>query len=69
MPSSGLSSGGRHPFCYLLMSEDVLKADCEVREKSLEELYFGRARKDMLNVQLLQMAQKKSPGCGAGSWS
>ena len=50
------------PFYYPMMAEDMSKADREAREGSLDELYFGRARKDMLKVQLLQMTRKHSRG-------
>jgi large subunit ribosomal protein L23 len=38
------------------------EADREAREKSLDEMYFGRTRKDMLKEQLLRMTRKNSPG-------
>jgi len=50
------------PFYYPMMAEDMSKADREAREKSLDEMYFGQARKDMLKAQLLQMTRKNSPG-------
>jgi large subunit ribosomal protein L23 len=50
------------PFYYPMMLEDMSTADREARKKSLDEMYFGRARKDMLKAQLLQMTRKSSPG-------
>ena len=49
------------PFYYPMMTEDMTKADREAREKSLDEMYFGRVRRDMLKAQLLQMTRKHSP--------
>ena len=47
------------PLYYLVMAEDISKADREAREQSLNKLqYFGRARKDMLEVQLFRMTRK-----------
>jgi large subunit ribosomal protein L23 len=49
------------PFYYPMLLEDMSTADREAREKSLDEMYFGQARKDMLKAQLLQMTRKSSP--------
>ena len=43
-----------------MLVEDTFKADGEAHEPFLAELYFGRARKDMLKVQLLRIMRKKS---------
>ena len=45
-----------------MMAEDMTKADRSEREKSLDEMYFGRVRRDMLKAQLLQITRKNSPG-------
>jgi hypothetical protein len=44
-----------------MLLEDMSTADREAREKSLDEMYFGQARKDMLKAQLLQLTRKSSP--------
>ena len=45
-----------------MMPEDMSEADREARERSLDELYHTRARKDLLKVQLLRLTRKNSPG-------
>ena len=50
------------PFYYLMMPEDMSKADREAREESLDQLYHIRARKDLLKAQLLRFTRKNSPG-------
>ncbi len=50
------------PFYYPMMPEDMSEADREARERSLDELYHTRARKDLLKVQLLRLTRKNSPG-------
>ena len=48
------------PLYYLVMAGDSMsKAESEACEQSLNRLqYFGRAGRDMLEVQLLRMMQK-----------
>jgi len=50
------------PFYYLIMPENMSKADCKVCKESLDQLYHIQARKDLLKAQLLQFTWKNLPG-------
>jgi large subunit ribosomal protein L23 len=50
------------PFYFPMMSEDMSETDREARERALDQMYHGKARKDLLKEQLLRLTQKNSPG-------